>query len=59
MYIIFPVHTQPYYQSMGFNVGDFPIAESYYQRAISIPLFHGMTQDEQHTVCTIMHQVLQ
>ena len=38
-----PVHTQPYYENIGFKKGDFPNAESYYESAISIPLFHTMT----------------
>ena len=43
-----PVHTQPYYRQMGFAQGDFPNAETYYKRAISIPLFATMTK-AQHT----------
>lgn len=42
-----PVHTQPYYQNMGFKEGDFPQAENYYASAISIPLFYRMTDQEQ------------
>lgn len=42
-----PVHTQPYYQAMGFNKGDFPEAEKYYAEAITIPLFPTLTDDEQ------------
>jgi len=34
-----PVHTQPYYQKLGFAQGDFPVAEAYYQQTISIPVF--------------------
>ena len=33
-----PVHTQPYYQQMGFKPGDFPQAEKYYSEAISLPI---------------------
>ncbi|MEA1989467.1 MAG: UDP-4-amino-4,6-dideoxy-N-acetyl-beta-L-altrosamine transaminase [Pseudomonadota bacterium] len=54
-----PVHTQPYYQKMGFKLGDFPNAEYYYSRAISIPLYHGMTFEQQDEVVTILKQVLQ
>lgn len=45
-----PVHTQPYYQNMGFKMGDFPNAESYYSRAISIPIFYGLTFEEQKQI---------
>jgi UDP-4-amino-4,6-dideoxy-N-acetyl-beta-L-altrosamine transaminase len=54
-----PVHTQPYYQNMGFKFGDFPYAEHYYSRAISIPLFHGMSFEQQDEVIAILKQVLQ
>jgi dTDP-4-amino-4,6-dideoxygalactose transaminase len=54
-----PVHTQPYYQNMGFKLGDFPHAEHYYSRAISIPLFHGMSFEQQDEVVAILKQVLQ
>jgi UDP-4-amino-4,6-dideoxy-N-acetyl-beta-L-altrosamine transaminase len=42
-----PVHTQPYYQSLGFNIGDYPIAEEYYQRVISLPLYPQLTDEQQ------------
>jgi UDP-4-amino-4,6-dideoxy-N-acetyl-beta-L-altrosamine transaminase len=51
-----PIHTQPHYQRLGFKVGDFPAAEAYYARAISLPLFPAMTQAEQdHVVNTLRH----
>jgi len=53
-----PVHTQPYYQNMGFAVGDFPHAENYYQQALSLPLFHGMTDAQQDEVVSALIQVL-
>lgn len=45
-----PVHTQPYYQAKGFKDGDFPNAEAYYARTISIPLFPAMTHEQQDEV---------
>ncbi len=53
-----PVHTQPYYQKMGFAQGDFPVAEAYYQQTISIPVFHAMTEQDQETVIKVLQQVL-
>jgi len=42
-----PVHTQPYYQeNFGYRQGDFPIAEKYYQHALSIPLYPRMVNDD-------------
>ncbi len=52
-----PVHTQPYYQNMGFKVGDFPQAERYYAEAISLPLFQGLTDAQQDEVVFVLHKV--
>jgi dTDP-4-amino-4,6-dideoxygalactose transaminase len=45
-----PVHTQPWYRKMGFEVGDFPQAEQYYREAISIPMHPSLTDGEQDFV---------
>lgn len=52
-----PVHTQPYYQKLGFNWGDFPVAESYYQRAITLPLFASLTDSQQARVVRVLRQL--
>ena len=40
-----PVHTQPYYQqNFGTKWGDYPNAEEYYHKCLSIPLFPVMTE---------------
>jgi len=54
-----PVHTQPYYQNLGFTQGQFPIAESYYSDAISIPLFHLMSVEQQDEVVRVLSDVLE
>ena len=42
-----PVHTQPYYKNKyGYKLGDYPIAESYYEKAMSIPLYPMMTDKD-------------
>jgi UDP-4-amino-4,6-dideoxy-N-acetyl-beta-L-altrosamine transaminase len=53
-----PVHTQPYYQKIGFKKGQFPESESYYQDAISIPLFHMLTEEQQNEVVSILTKVV-
>ena len=53
-----PVHTQPYYQKLGFQWGDFPEAEQYYREAISIPLYYGLTDIEQDRVVKSLQEVL-
>lgn len=53
-----PVHTQPYYQKMGFNWGDFPQAEQYYREAISLPLFPTLTEEQQGKVIACLTDLL-
>jgi UDP-4-amino-4,6-dideoxy-N-acetyl-beta-L-altrosamine transaminase len=45
-----PVHCQPYYRNLGWKQGDLPIAESYYQQCLSIPMYPSLTEDEQDYV---------
>ncbi|MAM00320.1 MAG: UDP-4-amino-4,6-dideoxy-N-acetyl-beta-L-altrosamine transaminase [Alteromonadaceae bacterium] len=51
-----PVHLQPYYASLGFAPGQFPVAEDYYARAISIPLYATMDDAQQQTVSDALHR---
>lgn len=54
-----PVHTQPYYQKMGFNAGDFPQAEQYYREVISLPLYQTLSEQDQDRVVCALKEVLQ
>ena len=53
-----PVHTQPYYQQLGFKWGDFPEAEKYYQEVISLPLYYGLAEKEQDKVISILKKII-
>ena len=53
-----PVHLQPYYRDLGFKPGDFPVAERYYQSAMSIPLYHAMTYAQQDKICNVLQEIL-
>src|SRR5690606_35357949 len=53
-----PVHTQPYYQQMGFKIGDYPEAERYYAEAISLPMFQTMTDEQQDEVVAAVRKAL-
>ncbi|MEO5883652.1 MAG: UDP-4-amino-4,6-dideoxy-N-acetyl-beta-L-altrosamine transaminase [Caldimonas sp.] len=49
-----PVHTQPYYRAKGFAHGDFPVAEQYYARAISLPMYPTLASaDQDHVISTL------
>lgn len=54
-----PVHTQPYYQNLGFQWGQFPEAEQYYREAISIPLYSGLTYEQQDRIMSLLGEILQ
>lgn len=42
-----PVHLQPFYKkTFGFKVGDFPIAEKFYEREISIPIYPTLNKND-------------
>lgn len=53
-----PVHTQPYYEQMGFKKNDFPQSMAYYREAISIPMFHGLTEQQQDKVAAVLRGIL-
>jgi len=53
-----PIYKQPYYQQFGYNAKDFPIAEMYYASAITLPLFHSMTYQEQDRVIAALEIAL-
>ena len=53
-----PVHTQPYYQQMGFKQGDYVEAERYYREAISIPMHPTLTETEQMTVVDALKEAM-
>ena len=53
-----PVHTQPYYQQMGFKSGDFPEAERYYAEAISLPMYSTLSDAQQVQVAAALHEEL-
>lgn len=42
-----PPHLAEAYQSLGYKEGDFPIAEQYAAEVLSIPIYNGMTEEEQ------------
>ena len=41
-----PVHLHPFYKNLGFNKGDFPNSENYYDGAITIPMFTKLKKKE-------------
>ncbi len=41
-----PIHLQNAYNDLGYNVGDFPVAETISKTVLSLPLWYGMSEGE-------------
>jgi perosamine synthetase len=55
-----PVHRHPYYRDrFGYKGGEYPVAEAAYERLISLPMFHGMSDsdvdDVVRAVCKVVN----
>jgi len=49
-----PVHRHPYYENLGFKENDFSIAEDFYRKVISIPIYPALQdKDKAHVVETL------
>ena len=54
-----PVHLQPYYQKrFGYHSGDFPVAENYYSRVITLPIYPKMTDKDVEFVIEKVKKVI-
>ncbi|WP_120716798.1 UDP-4-amino-4,6-dideoxy-N-acetyl-beta-L-altrosamine transaminase [Tsuneonella amylolytica] len=53
-----PIHLQPDYRRLGFGSGDFPAAEEYYRRAVTIPLYPALTDAQQDRVIESLSRTL-
>ncbi len=54
-----PVHLHPYYQRVfGYKKGDYPKAERYYDRAITLPIFPKMSDRDVEDVIEAMKKVI-
>ena len=54
-----PLHLQPYYrEKFGYKRNDFPVSEEYYDSALTIPLFPGMTDEQVQRVIDSINQVV-
>lgn len=51
-----PPHLSEAYAYLGFGVGDFPIAERYAGEVLSLPMYNGMTAEEQQYVIDVINQ---
>ncbi|PWU09403.1 MAG: erythromycin biosynthesis sensory transduction protein eryC1 [Verrucomicrobia bacterium] len=50
-----PLHLQPCYQFLDYNVGDFPIAERAAQECLSLPIYPELSDEQVAFVCSRIH----
>ena len=54
-----PVHRHPYYaERFGYRGGEYPVAEDAYERLISLPMFHGMSDQDVEDVIRAVEKVV-
>ena len=51
-----PPHLSEAYAYLGKHKGDYPIAERYADEVLSLPMYNGMTIDEQQLVIDIINK---
>ena len=51
-----PAHTMPYYKSLGYKKGDYPLSEKYYEHCLSLPMYPTLSQEEQDFVIATIKQ---
>ena len=53
-----PIYKHPYYKKFKFNENFFPEAESYYKEAISIPMYYGLSNNDQQKTIKTINEIL-
>jgi len=53
-----PIHSQPFYQNLGFARNSFPNAMEYYKKTISLPIFPGLTNQNILFVTDMLSEAL-
>jgi dTDP-4-amino-4,6-dideoxygalactose transaminase len=52
------VYRQPYYEAMGFKAGYCPEAEQYHKETLSLPMFPGLTDNNQNDVVAAIREAV-
>ncbi len=54
-----PLHLHPFFKKhFGYKKGDFPVAEEYYKRAVTLPVFPKMTNDDVDKVINVTKEII-
>ncbi len=58
IYYPLPIHLQTAYAHLGYQAGDFPVAEACAQRVLSLPMFPELTYPQQEQIATVLKAAL-
>lgn len=53
-----PIHRHPYYENLGFKIGDFPEAERFHREVISLPMYSTLNATKQEAVLVALENAL-
>ncbi len=53
-----PVYLQPYYRKLGYRKGLCPVAEDFYEREISLPVYPGLKAEDQVYVINLINKII-
>ena len=49
-----PIHTHPYFQRMGFEKGDYPVSEWFYDNELSLPMYFELSDNSQKKIISAL-----
>ena len=49
-----PLHLNPYFKKLGFKKKQYPVAESYAQNSLSIPIYYGLKKKEIYRIVQLI-----
>jgi dTDP-4-amino-4,6-dideoxygalactose transaminase len=53
-----PCHLQPAFQHLGYQAGDFPVAEKLCEEILSLPMYPGLSQAQVERVCLTLQKLI-
>lgn len=54
-----PVYWHPYYRNLGYERGLCPVAEAWYERALTLPIHPSLTNEQQHRIVSKLLEVIE
>jgi UDP-4-amino-4,6-dideoxy-N-acetyl-beta-L-altrosamine transaminase len=53
-----PIHLQPFYKKkFGFKRGDFPVAENFYEKEVSLPIYYSLKNSQVYKIIRLLKKI--